>query len=181
MADTKDWTWVLDRACPDCGFDAGTLPRTAIGATIRVVVERFAVELEGPDDAVRRRPEPEVWSTLEYGCHLVDVVVIGAGRLQLLRTEVDPTFPNWDQDESAIARRYAEQDPAEVRIELQHAGSVLADAFDGVADDEWSRRGTRSNGSVFTVESFGRYLAHDLVHHVWDIDRASPLQPGVAR
>jgi len=181
MADTKDWTWVLDRVCPDCGFDAGALPRNEIGATIRGAVGRFAAELEADDDAVRRRPEPEIWSTLEYGCHLVDVAVIFAGRLQLMRTEVDPTFPNWDQDETAIARRYAEQDPADVRIELQHDGATLADAFDGVGDDEWGRKGFRSNGSVFTVESLGRYLAHDLVHHVWDIDHVLRLDLGGGR
>ncbi len=22
VPDTKDWTWVLERACPECGFDA---------------------------------------------------------------------------------------------------------------------------------------------------------------
>ena len=25
LPDTKDWTWVLDRACPDCGLDSGSL------------------------------------------------------------------------------------------------------------------------------------------------------------
>ena len=33
----------------------------------------------------------------------------------------------------------------------------------------WDRRGTRSNGSVFTVESLGRYHLHDVVHHLWDV------------
>lgn len=23
VADDKDWTWVIERACPECGFDAG--------------------------------------------------------------------------------------------------------------------------------------------------------------
>ena len=23
--DTKDWTWVLNRSCPECGYDAGTV------------------------------------------------------------------------------------------------------------------------------------------------------------
>jgi hypothetical protein len=34
VLDDKDWTWVLDRACPECGFDAGTVPglNTAAGA-----------------------------------------------------------------------------------------------------------------------------------------------------
>ena len=23
--DTKDWTWVLERPCPECGFDASSV------------------------------------------------------------------------------------------------------------------------------------------------------------
>jgi hypothetical protein len=23
--DTKDWTWVLERRCPECGFEAGAV------------------------------------------------------------------------------------------------------------------------------------------------------------
>ena len=26
MADTKDWTWTLERVCSECGFDAGVVP-----------------------------------------------------------------------------------------------------------------------------------------------------------
>ena len=33
--DTKDWTWVLERACPECGFDVSTFPREEIGSMIR--------------------------------------------------------------------------------------------------------------------------------------------------
>ena len=40
-----------------------------------------------------------------------------------------------------------------------------------VRDDQWSRTGRRSDGAVFTVESFGRYLVHDPVHHVWDVEQ----------
>jgi hypothetical protein len=38
-----------------------------------------------------------------------------------------------------------------------------------VPHDGWGRRGTRSNGDVFTVESLGRYHLHDVVHHLWDV------------
>lgn len=27
VPDTKDWTWVLERACPECGFDASSFAR----------------------------------------------------------------------------------------------------------------------------------------------------------
>ena len=51
---------------------------------------------------------------------------------------------------------------------------MLADRFDAVGADQWERRGFRSDGSVFTVESLGRYLMHDPVHHLWDVDAEVP-------
>ncbi|HEY5013683.1 MAG TPA: DinB family protein, partial [Acidimicrobiia bacterium] len=29
--DTKDWTWVLERPCPECGFDASAFAREQVG------------------------------------------------------------------------------------------------------------------------------------------------------
>ncbi|MET0797746.1 MAG: DinB family protein, partial [Rhodococcus sp. (in: high G+C Gram-positive bacteria)] len=28
--DTKNWTWVLDSACPDCGFDSSSVEYDAV-------------------------------------------------------------------------------------------------------------------------------------------------------
>jgi hypothetical protein len=92
-------------------------------------------------------------------------------RLRLMLTEYDPLWANWDQDETAVAQRYWDQDPATVAAELAAAGERLATSFEAVDTLQWARPGRRSNGSVFTVESFSRYLAHDLVHHVHDIGR----------
>src|SRR5262249_56070169 len=36
--DDKDWTWVLDRPCPACHFDAGTVARPLIRATVRTTL-----------------------------------------------------------------------------------------------------------------------------------------------
>jgi hypothetical protein len=33
--DTKDWTWVLERPCAECGFDARNYPKETIGPTVR--------------------------------------------------------------------------------------------------------------------------------------------------
>ncbi len=33
--DYKDWTWVLDRPCPECGYDASDHPRERLGKGIR--------------------------------------------------------------------------------------------------------------------------------------------------
>ena len=35
VPDDKDWTWVLERPCPECGFDARTFPAEQVGAQAR--------------------------------------------------------------------------------------------------------------------------------------------------
>ena len=37
--DTKNWTWVLERPCPDCGFDPADHPRERFGTDLRKVNE----------------------------------------------------------------------------------------------------------------------------------------------
>ena len=169
IPDDKDWTWVLERPCPECGFDAGTLTRAAIAPLVQRCAGSFRAALAA-DDATRR-PAPDVWSPLEYGCHVRDVCRRFGERLALLLAEDDPRFANWDQDETALAERYWTQQPALVSAELTEAASTVADAFAAVPAGAWDRPGRRSNGSVFTVDTLGRYFAHDLVHHAHDIGR----------
>ena len=92
-------------------------------------------------------------------------------RLTLMRTQDDPTFPNWDQDVTAIEDRYNTQDPSVVVVDLEAAAQQLAANFDEVTGDAWQRTGLRSDGAHFTIESFARYLVHDPVHHLVDVER----------
>jgi hypothetical protein len=110
-----------------------------------------------------------VWSALEYGCHVRDVHRIFNQRLQLMLTEDEPRFPNWDQDETALTDHYAAQDPATVADELYDAANTVADTYARVPQGAWGRRGLRSNGSEFTVASLALYHLHDVVHHAYDV------------
>jgi hypothetical protein len=165
--DDKDWTWTLQRPCPECGFDTAAIEPVTIPALVRDAASRWPHVLARPDAATR--PAPTTWSPLEYACHIRDVHQIFRERLELMLAENDPAFANWDQDASALAERYWEQDPAVVATEVTETGEALADAYSRVGDDQWDRTGIRSNGSTFTVESLGRYVLHDLYHHVWDV------------
>ena len=167
--DTKDWTWVLSRPCPDCGFDAASVHHAEVAGHIRSDADDWVNRLNRPD--VRTRPQPTVWSTLEYGCHVRDVHRIFNHRVRLMLTEDEPRFPDWDQDETAIADDYASQDPATVATELFDAASIVADTYANVPSDAWSRRGLRSNGSEFNVASIAIYHLHDIVHHAYDVSR----------
>lgn len=170
VPDDKDWTWVLEAPCPECGFEAGRVDLDAVGAAVRSMVPTWQAVLERPDAAVRR--VPTLWSDLEYACHVRDVFALFAERLQLMLTEVGPHFANWDQDVTAIEDRYADQDPAVVAVELERAGAAVAAGFDAVGEDEWQRTGFRSDGAAFTVASFARYFLHDPLHHLHDVGAA---------
>jgi hypothetical protein len=167
VPDEKDWTWTLQRACPECGFEATALDRAEISLRTREVMGRLADALARPDAA--NRPEPTVWSPLEYVCHVRDVCTVFADRVEMMRTQANPEFANWDQDETAVAKRYWAQEPATVAREAREAAGAAATAFGGVGADEWDRAGQRSNSSMFTVDSLGRYFLHDLYHHAWDV------------
>ena len=120
-------------------------------------------------DRLTQRPSATVWSPLEYACHVRDVYRIYDERLELMLTRDDPLYQNWDQDASAVTDRYNEQSPATVERELAEAAARLADRFDTVSGDQWSRPGRRSDGKRFTIESFARYMIHDPIHHLHDV------------
>lgn len=169
VADDADWTWVLERTCPECGFDVADLDPAAVAGLIRENASAWQTVLARPD--VRVRTAPDRWSPLEYACHVRDVFRIYLHRLQRMLTEDGPHYDNWDQDQTAVADDYNAQQPATVAAELTTAAAALADAFDDVAGDAWSRTGFRSDGAAFTVDTFARYFIHDPVHHLWDVRR----------
>jgi hypothetical protein len=165
--DTKDWTWVLERPCPECGFAAEAVGTDVLAEKLRDGATRWSAVLSRED--VRIRPSESQWSPLEYACHVRDVFVVFDGRLALMLESDNPTFDNWDQDEAALQGRYCDQDPAVVRDEMCASARRYADRIDSVESLDWERRGLRSNGSQFTVASLGRYSLHDVVHHLWDV------------
>ena len=171
VPDAKDWTWVLERPCPECGFDASTLDPGAVAGMVRDNAAAWRGVLSRPRDQLTVRPSDDRWSALEYACHVRDVLRLYDQRLALMLTEDDPDFANWDQDETATAERYNDQDPADVATGIDDAARAIADRFDSVVGSAWQRTGNRSDGASFTVDTFARYFIHDPVHHLDDVAR----------
>jgi hypothetical protein len=165
--DDQDWTWVLDRPCPQCGFDTSTCDTSTVGPLVRRVGAAWMPVLERVDVGVR--PHARVWSPLEYACHVRDVFALYLWRLDLMLAEDDPLFDNWDQDATAIAERYDLEDASIVGAELQAGADALAERFEAVSPAQRTRTGRRSDGASFTVDTFARYMIHDPIHHLWDV------------
>lgn len=166
--DDKDWTWVLESRCPECGFDAATTLCTDVADKLRLAIARWHAVLTTRDD-VRTRPRADVWSPLEYGCHVRDVFRVYDGRIRRMLAEDGPHYLNWDQDQAAIDDDYAAQDPAAVADEVVVDGAQLANLFDAVEVEQWQRTGFRSDGAAFTIDTISRYFLHDIVHHLMDV------------
>ncbi len=165
--DTKDWTWVLDRACSECSFDAGEIELGDLADLVRRNAVDWLPVLRRADASVR--PRAGVWSPLEYACHVRDVHRVFRERVQLMLDHDDPSFPNWDQDRTAVESDYRSQSAVLVAAELVEAAEGAAGVYASVSGEQWQRTGSRSNGSVFTVGSLGRYHLHDAVHHLVDV------------
>jgi protein-L-isoaspartate O-methyltransferase len=169
--DTKDWTWVLERACDECGFDAAGYDRQAIPRAFRKNAQVWFALLADPRAGERSRPDR--WSTLEYACHVHDVHQIYHDRVTLMVNEENPAFADWDQDRAAVEGRYAGQLPSIIGPTLVAAAYAISDLYDSVPPLSWHRRGRRSDGHQFTVESLARYQLHDVVHHLHDVRHAA--------
>ncbi len=167
--DTADWTWVLERPCPECGFDVSNLDPTSVAELVRENAGDWNTVLGSAPDFVRQRPRPDKWSPLEYACHVRDVFAIFDRRLEQMLNEDGPHYENWDQDATARSQDYAAQDPDMVAAQINAVAQVLSMRFDMVEGDQWDRTGYRSDGAEFTVTTFARYFIHDPVHHLWDV------------
>ena len=165
--ETKDWTWVTTRACPDCGFDPQAITLANLPAAILKETALWSDVLA--QHGIAKRTDPRVWSVLEYGAHVRDVLIVMHARVERMLAEDNPALPSWDQDQAAVDGRYESLNPALLVDEIAIEARMLANTYARVTPEQQGRPGRRSDGSEFTVLSLGQYLLHDLHHHAWDV------------
>jgi len=171
--ESKNWTWVNERPCDECGFDASTIEASATDRVLARAVDDWS-ELFGRHDVerLRRRPDPATWSPLEYACHVRDVLDLLDLRIDRVVREEHPTFDDWHPDDRAEAGRYdLEIDPVAVLARLVTNAHRVIDRIGGLSVLDWRRRGTRADGLEFTAAFITTYLTHDVVHHLHDVRR----------
>jgi DNA segregation ATPase FtsK/SpoIIIE, S-DNA-T family len=159
--------------CDSCGFVYAELPTAEAPGRLRALARVYQDRLTTRDaSTLRTRPEPEVWSSLEYACHVRDVFDVQQGRT-LLALEVEcPTFVPMGREERVVARRYNQQDPLAVATELGAAADALAATFEALDEPAWARTGiynwpTRSERDLAWL---ARHTVHEGIHHLRDID-----------
>ncbi|HZN12731.1 MAG TPA: DinB family protein [Acidimicrobiales bacterium] len=158
--------------CEECGYDWDADP-----IDIAVFADRYAKPLtrflpaDDPDVVLRTRPEPTVWSALEYAAHVRDAFGFYGGRIGRALSEDRPQFSPRDPDAVCEERRYNEEDPAATLVGLAAAANDLAALLADLDDAQWERVGVGIDGDERTVRVLARRAAHEGSHHLLDIGR----------
>jgi hypothetical protein len=164
--------------CDGCGFEYGSVPQDQVVPLLHELSSRYADHLADHERTdLRQRPSPEVWSALEYACHVRDVMLVMRERvLQVLREPTPPAFTPMGRDERVTHDRYAEQPPDDVARQLVDAAAMLTFVFEGMDDDQWER--TCIYGYPAPAERTLAWVAqqtvHEAEHHLGDLVASLP-------
>ena len=159
--------------CDECGFVYESLETGEIGSTIRGLAQQVASELVRPavSGSIGTRPAPEIWSALEYGCHVRDVLLVQRERVLLALVEERPSFARMYRDERVSLAGYAGERPSDVADHLTLAADLFGRVIDGLTPEQLARTGIYNFPAPMDrdVAWLGRHTAHEATHHLGDV------------
>lgn len=158
--------------CPECGIDYDTVSPADAAVAVRSFPRRFVEQLhrtDGDEALLRRRPEPAVWSPLEYTAHVADGFTFMADTVRRMRAEDNPKIADWDPDARASEHRYNEQVVHAVLADLDANATRFADAIDATPIEDLTRMGQFSWGDRDVLMMI-RNGVHEGKHHLRDVE-----------
>lgn len=159
--------------CGDCGFAYNPANVADAGPSILRGADDFVQILAGRPDELTRRANPSIWSPLEYGCHLRDILLVQRERVLLARRAVRPILEQMGRDEHADHDGYAEQEPTNVARQLRDAAMLFTNDLSRLGPEDWYRT-VMYNYPTLTERTIGwvaLHTAHELQHHFLDARR----------
>jgi hypothetical protein len=126
--------------------------------------------LDEAEANLRVRPEPDVWSAIEYAEHSRDVTALHVFAVEQALSQDEPVFPPIGDDlvESAAAG-YGDADPEQVATELGSQSNLLADIAGDAGIEAWSR-GITIGDSRSDIRRLLEHALHDSLHHLEDVE-----------
>ncbi|HWS47912.1 MAG TPA: hypothetical protein VN636_18765, partial [Acidimicrobiia bacterium] len=102
--------------CDACGFDGGLYDDASLLAALRELGPRWRAMVAGAGPALHVRPEPGVWSAIEYAAHSRDITALHVFGVEQALTGDEPVLPAIESDDliESAAAHYADEDPATV-------------------------------------------------------------------
>ena len=164
--------------CAECGFDADTVSVPDAIVALRTFPRRWrgalALPDDQPDDVLRRRPQPDVWSALEYAAHTRDVLAVNGWAMAKTLTDDNAVLEWPDGGADEVAAGYATLEPAAVLDELAANCERVADRADRTDAGDWRRPATLRGARDEVVDAlwFLHHCVHEGSHHLKDAQRS---------
>jgi hypothetical protein len=160
-------------SCEQCGYVYGSIAVTDIPDALRAVGVQYEMAIFDPEVAglVKMRPEPDVWSALEYGCHVRDVLLTQRDRAIVALVEDTPSFARMHRDERVELAGYQRQDVSEVAGELTMAANLMGRLYEGLSSEQLARPCIYNypEPTVRDVAWLGHHTLHEATHHLDDL------------
>jgi hypothetical protein len=177
----EGWQWprIASDACPQCGMHAAALPHESLGPMLLESVAAWQEFLGSADESfLRTNPEPGVFSPIQYGAHVRDIVRVYGDRIELAIAEDNPTFPQFSPS-SEVFEAYNEMAVGELADDLDAQARRLATIVEHLQDDQWDRTLVRDGGKdgvfTFTIHGQACYALHEAHHHLLDAEGTLPV------
>jgi hypothetical protein len=172
----EGWQWAraqTDR-CPQCGHHPAVTERGALGAELVESADLWrSFLMEADDSYLRTVPAPGIFSPVQYGAHVRDILRVYGDRILIMLEEDDPVFPQFNPDEG-VWDGYNRLGREELAEDLGAQAQRLATIFDDLEPEQWSRTMIRNGGAdgvyTFTVAGLASYAVHEAHHHLLDAD-----------
>jgi ketosteroid isomerase-like protein len=163
-------------ACPGCGFEWIAVPAADVGTRVTQGSRALAARLRALDpDAATARPAPDVWSALEYGAHVRDVLMNIRDRMVVGLAEDTPSFKPLYRDLRVDAGLYRGERPDVVATELESVADLFARTIAALTDEQLARPVIYAYPAdrERTILWMGRQVVHEVEHHLGDVERGS--------
>jgi len=161
------------KRCEECGFIYDLTQAGRVPEDIREQVAKVVAILRGGDVELRTRRQPNVWSPLEYGCHLRDVLLVQRERVLAARRVDRPDCPSMGRNERVEHDGYAQQGPEDVARQLADAAQLFGNVLTRLSADDWDRTVVYHYPETHerSLQWVAVHTLHEARHHLLDIRR----------
>lgn len=185
-----DYAMVQAVPCVYCGQDVASVPPADLPAALVEAGRRWrafgdaVMDYPGGVDALRARPQPDVWAAVEYACYVRDVLSLFARYVELALLADRPQLEPWDHEAAVSDDHYREHHPSAVADDIEAATRELAGLLQPRTPEALARTGVLARpdkaGTAklseieFTNSGLARYALHETVHHLGDAAAVVP-------